>query len=57
MMSLRGTFSGIGSFIGITIGGIALNIANYQAVGLILGTIGIASILVVLFLIKEPCKN
>jgi len=57
MMSLRSAFLGIGSFIGITIGGTVLNTFNYQAVGIALGTISFASIIIVLLIAKDPWRS
>ncbi len=57
MMSLRSAFLGIGSFIGITLGGIMFNTYNYQAVGLALGAMSFASITAVLLFAKDPSKK
>jgi predicted MFS family arabinose efflux permease len=56
-MSFRSAFLGIGSFIGITIGGSVLNTFNYQAVGIALGTISFASIIIVLLIAKDPWRS
>jgi predicted MFS family arabinose efflux permease len=57
MMSLRGAFGGVGGFLGTAVGGIVLNLYNYQTVGIILGAFGFGAVMVVLFLAKDPCKN
>ena len=57
MVSLRSAFLGIGSFIGITGGGSALNTCNYQAVGIALGTISFTSIIIVLLFAKDPWRS
>jgi predicted MFS family arabinose efflux permease len=57
MMSLKGAFSGVGSFLGITIGGIVLNMYNYQTLGIILGALGFSSITVVLLFAKDTGKK
>lgn len=57
MMSLRGVFGGIGTFIGITLGGLTLNAANYQVVGIILASLGFLSISVVLIFTKDPAQG
>jgi predicted MFS family arabinose efflux permease len=56
MMSLSGAFTSLGSLLGITIGGLVLNAYNYQAMGLVLGSSGIISIIVVAALAKDPKK-
>ena len=57
MMSLRGAFGGIGSFLGITLGGLVLNAYNYQAVGIILAALGFTSISFVFLFTKDPAKR
>jgi predicted MFS family arabinose efflux permease len=56
MMSLSGAFSSLGSLIGITIGGLALNAYSYEATGFVLGASGIVSVIVVAMLAKDPKK-
>lgn len=56
MMSLRGTFGGIGAFLGIQLGGMVLNSYNYQMVGILLGSLGFAAIATFLFLTKDTNK-
>jgi DHA1 family multidrug resistance protein-like MFS transporter len=53
-MSLRGTFLGIGGFIGIVLGGTTLNLYNYQAVGFVLAALGIMSMIMVTLFVKDP---
>jgi predicted MFS family arabinose efflux permease len=59
MMSLRGAFSGVGSFIGITIAGLFLNAFNYQVVGVVLASLGFISIGTVFLFTEDPtrCKT
>lgn len=57
MMSLRAAFGGIGGFLGTYIGGIALNMFNYQMVGIVLGAFGFGAILVILFFVQDPRKT
>jgi MFS transporter, DHA1 family, inner membrane transport protein len=56
MMSLSGAFTGLGTLLGITIGGLTLDTFNYQTMGLVLGISGIASITIIAFLANDP-KN
>ena len=53
-MSLRGTFIGLGGFIGVTIGGTTLNLYNYQAVGFALAALGLTSMIIVALFVKDP---
>ena len=55
MMSLRVAFAGIGSAMGVALGGVVLALYNYQTIALVLGTIGVVGSLVLLFLAKDPC--
>ncbi len=57
VMSLRGAFAGIGSFIGITIGGLVLNAYNYQAIGAALAILGFISISVIFLFVDDPTKQ
>ncbi len=57
VMSLRGAFIGIGSFLGITIGGLALNASNYQTIGIIFGAFGFFSSVIILLLAKDPINH
>jgi MFS family permease len=57
VMSLRGAFAGIGSFIGITIGGLVLNAYNYQAIGAALAILGFISISIIFFFVDDPTKQ
>ena len=57
MMSLRAAFGGLGGFLGTAVGGIVLNLYNYQTVGIVLGAFGFGAIMVILFLAKDPYKN
>jgi predicted MFS family arabinose efflux permease len=56
-MSLRGAFAGIGSFIGITIGGLVLNAYNYPAIGAALAIWGFLSISIIFFFVDDPTKQ
>jgi predicted MFS family arabinose efflux permease len=56
MMSLRVAFAGIGSAVGVTIGGIVLSLYNYQAIALTLGALGIVGSFILLTAAKDPCK-
>ncbi len=56
MMSMRTLFGGIGGAIGAAVGGAVLFLFSYQALGLVLGAMGIAAATVVFFLVKDPNK-
>ena len=55
MMSLRVAFAGIGSAMGVALGGVVLALYNYQTIALVLGTIGVVGFFVLLFLARDPC--
>jgi predicted MFS family arabinose efflux permease len=57
MMSLRGAFGGIGSFIGVTVGGLVLNAYSYQMIGVALATLGFISISIMLLFVTDPAKD
>jgi predicted MFS family arabinose efflux permease len=57
MMSLRGAFGGIGSFIGVTVGGLVSNAFGYQMVGVALASLGFTSISVILLFATDPIKD
>lgn len=57
MMSLRGAFGGVGSFIGVTTGAIVLSASNYQIMGLALATLGFTSISIVFFFVNDPASK
>jgi predicted MFS family arabinose efflux permease len=54
VMSLFGTFSSLGTFLGITIGGYVLDSYNYQIMAIFFGILGIASIVLIATLTKDP---
>ena len=56
MMSLRVAFAGIGSAVGVAIGGIVLSLYDYQTIALILGTLGIVGSFILLAAARDPCK-
>jgi predicted MFS family arabinose efflux permease len=58
MMSLRGAFAGVGTFLGTFLGGLVLNNSNhnYQTVGIILGAFAFGAISIVLLFAKDPFK-
>ncbi len=61
-MSLGSAFGGVGTAVGITVGGAVLNFytdptIGFQALGLTVGALGIAAILVTLFFAKDPIKT
>ncbi len=53
MMSLIGAFSGIGSLLGISLGGMILNLFDFQAMGVLLGSFGLVSAAIVFLLAKD----
>jgi predicted MFS family arabinose efflux permease len=61
-ISLGAAFSGIGVAVSIFVGGIVLDYFStptlgFQALGLMIGILGLSSIPIVLFFTKEPIKN
>jgi len=54
MMSLNTVFMNIGMFVASLIGGFMLNGYGYQALGLVLGSLGIVGTIVWITLVKEP---
>lgn len=56
MMSLAGVFGSAGISIGVTVGGVVLSSSGFQILGLVLGSIGVFSAVVVFFFAREPIK-
>ncbi len=56
MTSLNVTFINLGMLTASLAGGIALNIYNYQTLGLILGGLGMVGTVVWVSLVRDPCK-
>jgi len=56
MMSLRVAFAGIGSAIGVAIGGAVLTLYDYPTIALTLGTLGIIGSITLWLIAKDPCK-
>jgi len=54
MMSLNTVFMNLGMFVASLIGGFMLNGYGYQALGLVLGSLGIVGTIVWITLVKEP---
>jgi predicted MFS family arabinose efflux permease len=52
---LRVAFAGIGSAIGVAIGGAVLGLFNYQTIALTLGAMGVVGSFVLLLMAKDPC--
>ena len=60
MMSLNAALgSGLGNVLGLALGGAVLNLYgnNYQILGIMFGGFGLASMAIVFFLTKDPCKT
>ena len=55
MMSLNTAFMNVGMLLSSLIAGFMLNSYGYQAVGLVLGSLGILGAVVWIALVKEPC--
>ncbi len=55
MMSLNTAFMNVGMLLASLIAGFMLNSYGYQAVGLVLGSLGILGAVVWIALVKEPC--
>ena len=55
-MSLAGVFGSAGISIGVTVGGVVLSSSGFQILGLVLGSIGVFSAVVVFFFAREPIK-
>jgi MFS transporter, DHA1 family, inner membrane transport protein len=55
MMSLRVAFAGVGSALGVALGGAVLATFNYQTVALTLGAIGVVGSFILLLAAKDPC--
>ena len=56
MMSLNTAFMNVGMLLSSLIAGVMLNSYGYQAVGLVLGSLGILGAVVWIALVKDPCK-
>lgn len=56
MMSMNTVFGSLGGAIGASLGGIALGQSGYVALGATFGVLGIASVIIVATLAKDPCK-
>jgi predicted MFS family arabinose efflux permease len=57
VMSLNAVFMNIGMLVSSLIAGSVLNIYGFQAVGLVLGSLGIVGVVVWASLVKEPCAQ
>jgi predicted MFS family arabinose efflux permease len=57
MMSLRGAFGGVGSFLGVTIGAMVLNAYNYQVIGVALAALGFLGISVIFLFANDPTEK
>jgi predicted MFS family arabinose efflux permease len=57
MMSLNTVFMNLGMLLASVIAGVVLDLYNYQAVGLALGTLGMVGAVVWITLVKEPCAT
>ncbi len=57
MMSLNAAFMNVGMLLSSLIAGLMLNSYGYQAVGLVLGSLGIVGAVVWITLVKEPCAT
>jgi predicted MFS family arabinose efflux permease len=56
VMSLFGTFSSLGTFLGIAIGGFVLDAYSYQIMAVFFGILGISSMILISFLTTDPSK-
>jgi DHA1 family multidrug resistance protein-like MFS transporter len=61
-MSLSSAFSGVGTAIGIGIGGIVINLyantlTGFEALGLTMGVFSVSAVVIILFLAKDPTKT
>ena len=57
MSSLNTAFMNLGMLMASLLAGVVLDLYNYQAVGLVLGSLGIFGAVIWITLVKEPCKN
>jgi len=57
MMSLNTAFMNVGMLVASLIGGSVLNSYGFQALGLLLGSLGLLGAVVWIALVKEPCKK
>jgi predicted MFS family arabinose efflux permease len=57
MMSLFTMFAGVGTAIGAGIGGLALIVYGYGALGIILGSMGIIAVIVFKFATVDPTTS
>ncbi len=57
VMSLNAVFMNIGMLVSSLVAGSVLNIYGFQAVGLVLGSLGLVGVVVWASLVKEPCAQ
>ena len=57
MMSLNTAFMNVGILVASLIAGFLLNSYGYQAVGLVLGSLGLVGAIIWITLVKEPCTT
>ena len=57
MMSLNTAFMNVGMLLASLIAGVLLNTYGYQAVGVVLGSLGILGAVVWIAFVKEPVKT
>jgi predicted MFS family arabinose efflux permease len=57
MLSMGRVFQGIGGTLGVLVGGMVLNLFNYQMTALVIGLIGISASPLLIFLAKDPTKQ
>jgi predicted MFS family arabinose efflux permease len=57
MMSIRFAFAGIGSAIGVAIGGLVLGAFDYPTIAFTLGALGIVGSFILLIGAKDPCAT
>ncbi len=57
MMSLNTAFMNVGILLASVLGGLFLNLYNYQTMALILGSLGLVGAVIWVFLVRDPCKT
>jgi predicted MFS family arabinose efflux permease len=57
VVSLNAAFMNVGMLVASLLGGFTLNSFGYQALGLVLGSLGVVGALVWVGLVKDPCKK